>query len=346
MKNGRMDSPVIIVGAGLSGLVAANALQAAGRRAVVLDKGRSVGGRLATRRLGAPALVGAGPRGVARVDHGAQFFTVRSPDFADLVHEWRRAGLIREWCKGFSAEGDGYPRYCAEGGMNTIAKYLASTIDVQCDVMVRAVAGDEGTLSVLAESGQRWESTQVVLSAPVPQSLALIDNGWLPLDDDLRTELDAVSYAKCIALLVALDGPANVAEPGGMQFDESTHAVWSFIGDNHRKGISEIPAITFHANETFSETHYGDDDAGLRDTLIAAARPFLGSASTLSIEVKKWRYARPTALHAQRCVSAQPIEGTQLVLCGDAFGEARVEGAALSGLAAAEALLESSSYFS
>jgi renalase len=335
---------VIIVGAGLSGLVAATALQAAGRPVVVVDKGRSVGGRLATRRL-VPEFVDGPvprdvPRGVARVDHGAQFFTVRSPDFAELVHEWRRAGLIKEWCQGFSAGRDGYPRYCAEGGMNTIAKYLASTVDVRCDVVVRAVGGDAGVLSVLTESGERFESNQVVLTAPVPQSLALIDNGWLPLDDALRDELEAVTYAKCIALLVALDGPSSVAEPGGMQFDEATHPVWSFVGDNYRKGISDVPAVTFHANERFSEEHYYDDESALRDELLAAARPFFGSSLAIAVEVKKWRYARPTVLHSQRYVSAVPLEETQLVFCGDAFGEARIEGAALSGLGAAEALLQ------
>jgi hypothetical protein len=46
-----MDADVIVVGAGLSGLVAANGLEDAGYSVIVVDKGRSVGGRMATRRI-------------------------------------------------------------------------------------------------------------------------------------------------------------------------------------------------------------------------------------------------------------------------------------------------------
>ncbi|MSO32728.1 MAG: FAD-dependent oxidoreductase, partial [Ilumatobacteraceae bacterium] len=60
---------VVVVGAGIAGLTAARALSHAGHSVIVLDKGRSVGGRMATRRIGD-----------ATVDHGAQFFTVRSDD--------------------------------------------------------------------------------------------------------------------------------------------------------------------------------------------------------------------------------------------------------------------------
>jgi predicted NAD/FAD-dependent oxidoreductase len=74
-----------IVGAGLAGLIAGRAIAEAGHDVVLWDKGRSPGGRLATRRIGD-----------ARLDHGAQFFTVRTDEFARHVAAWEADGIVRE----------------------------------------------------------------------------------------------------------------------------------------------------------------------------------------------------------------------------------------------------------
>jgi len=41
----------IVIGAGISGLLCATQMKAAGLSTLVLDKGRGVGGRMATRRM-------------------------------------------------------------------------------------------------------------------------------------------------------------------------------------------------------------------------------------------------------------------------------------------------------
>ncbi len=109
----------------MSGLVGARELSVAGWRVVVLEEGRGVGGRMATRRIGN-----------ATFDHGAQFFTVRSERFERLVAGWLEAGVIEEWTRGFAdAEGrhsyDGHPRYRGSEGMNSIPKHLARDLDVR-----------------------------------------------------------------------------------------------------------------------------------------------------------------------------------------------------------------------
>ena len=68
---------ILIIGAGLSGLSAARRLGNVPRSVLIVDKGRSVGGRLATRRIDG-----------GRADHGAQFFTVRDPAFQAIVDDW------------------------------------------------------------------------------------------------------------------------------------------------------------------------------------------------------------------------------------------------------------------
>ena len=72
-----MEKQVLVVGAGLSGLIAARELQKNGISTAIVDKGTSVGGRLATRRIAG---------GVA--DHGAQFFTARTNIFKAEIDEW------------------------------------------------------------------------------------------------------------------------------------------------------------------------------------------------------------------------------------------------------------------
>jgi renalase len=105
----------VVVGAGISGLLAARELTAVGWRVVVLDKGRGVGGRMATRRVGD-----------GWFDHGAQFFTVRSERFQRLVSSWLESDIVEEWSRGFAdAKGtqneDGYPRYRGSEGMASVA---------------------------------------------------------------------------------------------------------------------------------------------------------------------------------------------------------------------------------
>ncbi|MBC8101135.1 MAG: NAD(P)-binding protein, partial [Cytophagales bacterium] len=53
----------LVIGAGLAGLAFAGDAAASGASVRLLDKGRGVGGRTATRRFGD-----------LRVDHGAQYF--------------------------------------------------------------------------------------------------------------------------------------------------------------------------------------------------------------------------------------------------------------------------------
>ena len=309
---------VVVVGAGICGLVAARRLVDSDVDVVVVDKGRSPGGRLATRRIGN-----------ATLDHGAQFFTVRTPAFRHRVDGWIDRGLVSIWSNGFESD-DGHPRFVAKSGMNSLAKNLAKDLDVRCSTMAFTIRpASEPTWHVVIDDGTVHAADAVIVTTPLPQAFALLADSGVHLDESLmRTD-----YDRTIALLATLDGATAIPAPGGLQNPTSDLA---FIADNVAKGVSTSPAVTVHASGPWSEAHWDDDLDELRSALIDLVAPWLGDAAIVEAQVKKWRFASPRSPWPDPCWVAD--SGT-IVLAGDAFDGPRVEAAHNSGLAAAHALV-------
>ena len=318
--------PIVVVGAGLAGLIAARGIALSGRSVVVLDKGRSVGGRLATRRLG-----------TANIDHGAQFFTVRSDAFSEFVGGLLADGLVYEWCQGFN-EVDGFARFACRGGMNALARRLASEVfaaggGIQTGVQLSSVARDADGWTLRWDAGN-IEADAVLLTPPVPQSLALLDAGAVALPTAMDAALRAISYHRVLAVLATLDRRSAIPEPGARQLLEGT---FSFVADNQRKAGDGPPSVTLHASHTVSGERWDHDPQRLLADLLAEARPWLGDAAVLQAELKKWRYSGPVTPYPEPCCQAGTAEHP-LLFAGDAFAGPKIEGAFLSGLAAAALL--------
>lgn len=321
----------LVLGAGMAGLTAARKLHAAGWAVTVLDKGRGVGGRLATRRI---------DDGV--FDHGAQFITVRHPKFLALMDEMRRDGAIYEWCRGIGTpgvpvnpvNGDGHPRYQGTGGMTAIPKFLAKGLDVRVRHRVVYLKQVEGKWEAHLEAGQVFSADALISTAPVPQALDLLDLGGYEMPEADRAVLDRIKYFRCLAVMAMLDGPSGLPKPGALR---DVDASISFLCDNHMKGISpDATAITIHASQQFSHEHWTVDEKPVIEWLTSRAAPFLKSAIH-SATLHRWRYAQPVELHPAPFLR---VEGAApLLFAGDAFNGPRVEGAALSGMAAADNLL-------
>ena len=319
------------MGAGISGLLSASALQSEGWHVTVLEKRPGVGGRMATLEVGE-----------VNFDHGAQFFTVRGERFAGLVEGWLAAGVAVEWSRGFAdADGrpneDGHPRYKGTEGMTSIPRFISRDLDVCAGERVVTVDVEDDGWEVACTSGMRVAGDALVLAAPVPQALRLISSGNYVLPDEARRRLEAISYDPCLALMVSLDGQSGVPEPGGMQIKGEP---LDWIADNRRKGISEAPGITIHAGPGWSRTHFDDDETGISHNLISLAGDHLGTdlaPRVVETRLTRWRYSWVTSPHPDPCMAAS--DDPPLILCGDAFGQPKVEGAALSGLAAADHLL-------
>lgn len=325
-----MSTDVIIIGAGLSGLVAAQQLKAAGKSFLILDKGRSVGGRLATRRIG---------DGLA--DHGAQFFTVRTDEFRSQVDQWLANDLVYIWGHGWSdgslkrTTNDGHPRYVTKGGMNSLAKDLASSLNqIHVNTKVNRINWHDDLWHVTDTEGTIFQAKQLIMTPPVPQTLALIED--IALDPEDKQALERINYGPCLCGLFVVDGDVDLPDPGAMQnFDKTVY----WIADNQRKGISPNEhIITLHVEARYSREHYDDPEADNLALLREELQKYLVDGATITSEqLKKWRYSVPLTTHPHDILQAK---GLPLTFAGDAFGgRGRVEGAYLSGLAAGKAVI-------
>ena len=319
-----MPGPIVIVGAGLSGLIAARDLAAAGRHVVVIDAAAHVGGRLATRQLGSESL-----------DMGAQFFTTRSNDFGEFVSGFVASGLIYEWCRGFN-ETDGFPRFACRGGMNSLAQHLAGGLkDLRLGIEVNSVARRPEGGWRLAWEGGELDAAAVLLTAPVPASLALLDAGGVGLDGDIDSTLRRVVYNRVLAVGALLDRPSAVPAPGARQLDDGP---FSFVADNAQKGTSKQTTLTLHASHGFSAEKWDEPDDELLRDLVALAAAWIGNANVAHAVLVRWRGAGPAVALPERCCVAH--HGHHPLVCaGDSFAGSKVEGAFLSGRAAAAELL-------
>jgi hypothetical protein len=314
---------VVVIGAGMAGLTAAHRLQEQ-CDVIVLDKGRGVGGRLATRRIGD-----------ATIDHGAQFITTHTDEFAATITKLVGSGVVAPWFRGRIGpngvvDPDGHTRYRGAVSMNAIAKALAVGLDVRTASLVSSLVHDGKSWTVVLADGTELKADGIVVTSPVPQTLALLESGGVVLTPNDADALAAITYDPCIALMAVLDGPSGLNEAGAV--DPASGPI-DWIADNFLKGISAVPAVTIHATPEFSRAQWDASDEAITASLLDAAQ-LESSVIPGSIQIQRWRYARPSIEHPERFLRLSDMP--PFVCAGDAFGGAKVEGAALSGAAAAQ----------
>jgi predicted NAD/FAD-dependent oxidoreductase len=125
-------------------------------------------------------------------------------------------------------------------------------------------------------------------------------------------------------------------DPGGVQLDPADpDAVFGFVADNQRKGISRVPAVTLHATWAWSAERWDVPDGDLVDQLVTGASDWFDPTSIVSTAVRRWRFAAPADPWPEPCWID---DEHRVVVAGDLFAGPKVEGAHDSGIAAAEAV--------
>jgi len=344
-----MICDVAIIGAGLSGLSAAQHLAAKGFDVLIVEKSQGVGGRAATRRMQLPD-------GTERlVDHGAQFFTARDPLFQSQVSAWLSQGICFEWATGFHTwDGNSLnlpdpkweaPRYACHGGMSTLGKNLAEGLQVVRHFTVTTVSVENGEWLLHSDASSPMEPVRaksLFCSAPVPQSLRLVGPHLLPSE---RECLDGITFGSCLAVMACYENLKSDLGWKGIQIrDDHSPLSWIALDSSRRDPNQRRGTLVIHASPEFSagetlSTPEGKEKAAA-EMLREAARILGESAGRPRHAINHlWRYAIPLSEGMPEGFLRSESEAP-LYLIGDGLQRGRVEGAWLSGFKAAQDFLE------
>lgn len=303
----------------MAGLTAARELRLQGWDVVVLDKGRGIGGRMATRRIEQ-----------ARADHGAQYFSATTPEFQRVVQDLLTEKVITQWEPEADSPADHAiekPHYVGVDGMNAVAKALAQDLIVHTTETVISFRVDGSQWLVETESGGHYRADALLITIPAPQALALVEKSGFPITTADKSALSTISYQPCIAVMVALNKPSRLPAPGAIRY-ETGDIAW--VVDNGQKGISPAqPSVTIHASADFSQTHFDDDLNAIGRQLADQLANLIPSDSISTIQVHRWRYSLADQRHPAPFLAVEaPLP---LLFGGDGFGDGNVEGAFTSG---------------
>lgn len=311
---------VIVIGSGVSGLSAARTLAAAGKKILVLERSRGVGGRCATRRVdGQP------------VDHGVAFLHGRDPAFLAELQAVPSRGRLEGWP--VRVRGSGNPcqpvaydpgsfRMAFPEGVSAFPKYLAHDLDIRFQSDARRLRQERGRISVELES-ETLEAPVVVLALAVEQSLRLLGTleGESRQVRSIQEILTGIGSLPCLALIAGYD--SGVPAPDwDVWYPEDSPVFQTVIHDSAKRREPGQTIIVYQALPRWSASHLMDlPDSWARSMLAEAARS-LGewAGSPRWTQPHRWEHARTD----EGSALAQPVlikldEMARLGIAGDTF---------------------------
>jgi predicted NAD/FAD-dependent oxidoreductase len=297
-----------VIGAGISGMTCAAALAEAGVEVVVFDKGRGLGGRLATRR-----------RNGLQWDHGAQYLTAETSEFAlwlDRLPVWSATGR-ENWHVGAPSQ-------------NALVKLWTEGLDIRLGTRVTTITRRDSRWAMITEAGPVTERFDALaIAAPAPQTAELLPPGFR-IDG-----LGAVVMQPCWTLMVGTAQPLDVPP-----YLEQPHSDLAWIAaDQTKPGRNEARGqYVVHASRAWSRRHLeiDADEAAkcLLDRFLAALNV---EVEIIDTQAHRWRYALTEQPLGRPC-HYEP--GSRLGVAGDWCLGQKAEHAYLSGRALARQILE------
>lgn len=358
---------IAVLGSGISGAVCASAIAKNGISVTVFDAARGPGGRMSQRR----ETTGDGKE--LLFDHGAPFFTMSNCSEAlGLDREWESRGLIAEWKQKFGSfdciaktfteteqEGSN-KRYVGVPGMNSICRALCHQPGVESKFGVGIGRVDwleeENIWRLTSLDGQNLGHFEGVVASDkniVSSRFTSVTGRPPPLDlnlaPDLGNKVQDIAVSPRFVVMLAFPEPLSWIPFKGFSIRNSKVLNWAHCDSSKPGRSTASERWILHSTAEYAETVIAK--TGLKKPsdaiLTKVAEELLEELQNMGLNIPQ-----PFFKKAHRWGSAFPLTSVaaeekclwdkkrRLAICGDFCVSPDVEGAIISGMAAASKLTE------
>ena len=281
-----MTAPIAIIGTGIAGLAAAQALHNAGLSVQLFEKSRGPGGRVSSKRSDAGSL-----------DMGAQYFTARDRRFVNQVQQWQAAGCVSEWKPSLynahagvlSPSPDEQPRWVGTPRMSAIARQMLGDLPVKYACRITEVfRGTQHWHLQDTEGSGHGPFSQVIIAVPAPQATPLL--ATVP---KLAAVAAGVQMEPTWAVALAFDVPLETAMQGC--FVQDSPLDWVARDRSKPSRDSVCDTWVLHASSAWSRQNIDLPKDAVIEHLHGAFAELLDCrmpAPSFSL-AHRWLYARP-----------------------------------------------------
>ncbi|TYP95478.1 putative NAD/FAD-dependent oxidoreductase [Fodinibius salinus] len=329
-----------IIGAGLSGLVAGKRLADAGHDVTMIEKNRSLGGRLATVELDDMVL-----------DYGISHIHARGQNFQHFLDRLAEKGNVRKWVQEFSfydgtefhkvnPNSDSQVNYFGEKGNQTIAEGLSRWVDVMADKQAAGLTylgpdtSKKRSWMINLTDTSVFECDAVLVATPAVEAYGIIQTVQnRTATRKIIRHIDEVRYDGCMALACTFD--EEVPDWNGIEGDNS--AIQWTGNESSKRDEDSVAGLVIQSAPDFFRKFAQSDEERVEEALLEEASEIVGSwiLQPQSTYLHRWKYFQSQNPIDEYFMELE-MDEAPLALIGDYLGGNSLEDAFISGYNLAE----------
>ncbi len=338
---------IAIIGAGISGLAAAHALQDAGHTVTLFEQSHDVGGRATTRK-----------RDGFIYDSGAQYIKGGTPVSTALITERFRTDDLLDIAKPvwiFDAhdhiqEGDPQqnadPKWTYRSGLIALAHRIAEGLDIRLATSISHLEQTNNGWQLYDTIGNSVGTFErLLITIPAPQAVELIQFSQMAteLQHNITAHLQKARYNPLLSVMLGYSPTPETRPYYALINTDKAHPI-SWLAWEHEKSPTRTPANTglliAQMAPQYSRDHWQKADAEIIHDVARKVTTLINEnlPEPVLTDIQRWPYALPSEKADADALNALTIP-YGLAFGGDAFVGGRVHLALEHGIAVAQSFV-------